>query len=79
MVCASSLLSSFHAQPAVYYIRLDQGGIFRIKKNPSAITPFRCLAAMPPEGSTRAGILPGCPSLDGGNREAEFGFEPRTF
>ncbi|KER22233.1 hypothetical protein T265_09625 [Opisthorchis viverrini] len=24
----------------------------------SAVAPFRCLAAMPPEGSTRAGILP---------------------
>ncbi|KER32984.1 hypothetical protein T265_01071 [Opisthorchis viverrini] len=41
--------------------------------------PFRCLTAMPPEGSTRAGILPGCPSLDRGSREAEVGFEPRTF
>ncbi|GAA47273.1 hypothetical protein CLF_100161 [Clonorchis sinensis] len=37
----------------------------------SAVTPFRCLAAMPPEGSTRAEILPGCPSLDRGSREAE--------
>ncbi|KAG5451860.1 E3 ubiquitin-protein ligase chfr, partial [Clonorchis sinensis] len=45
----------------------------------SAVTPFRCLAAMPPEGSTRAEILPGCPSLDRGSREAEVGFEPRTF
>ncbi|KAG5446963.1 hypothetical protein CSKR_107023 [Clonorchis sinensis] len=26
---------------------------------------------MPPEGCTRAGILPGCPSLDRGSREAE--------
>ncbi|KAG5452572.1 Plasmepsin-1 [Clonorchis sinensis] len=34
---------------------------------------------MPPEGSTRAGILPGYPSLDRGIREAEVGFEPRTF
>ncbi|KAG5452728.1 hypothetical protein CSKR_102158 [Clonorchis sinensis] len=41
--------------------------------------PFQCLAAMPPEGSTRAGILPGCPSLDRGSREAEVGFEPQTF
>ncbi|KER22127.1 hypothetical protein T265_09696 [Opisthorchis viverrini] len=31
------------------------------------------------EGSTRAGILPGCPSLDRGSPEAEVGFEPRTF
>ncbi|GAA55567.1 hypothetical protein CLF_108343 [Clonorchis sinensis] len=35
--------------------------------------------AMPREGSTRAGILPGCPSLDKGSRETEVGFEPRTF
>ncbi|KAG5454334.1 Trafficking kinesin-binding protein 1, partial [Clonorchis sinensis] len=41
--------------------------------------PFWCLAAMPPEGSTRAEILPGCPSLDRGSREAEMGFERRTF
>ncbi|KER32202.1 hypothetical protein T265_01636, partial [Opisthorchis viverrini] len=30
-------------------------------------------------GSTRAGILSGCPSLDRGSRVAEVGFEPRTF
>ncbi|KER30320.1 hypothetical protein T265_03265 [Opisthorchis viverrini] len=47
--------------------------------NRSAATSFRCLAAMPPEGCTRAGILPGCPSLDNGSREAEAEFEPRTF
>ncbi|KAG5441665.1 hypothetical protein CSKR_103198 [Clonorchis sinensis] len=34
---------------------------------------------MPPEGSMRAGIPLGCPSLDRGSREAEMGFEPRTF
>ncbi|KER24060.1 hypothetical protein T265_08192 [Opisthorchis viverrini] len=34
---------------------------------------------MQPEGSTRAGILPGCLSLDRGSREAEVGFEPRPF
>ncbi|KER24509.1 hypothetical protein T265_07826 [Opisthorchis viverrini] len=43
------------------------------------IAPFRCLAAMPQEGVTRAGILPGCSSLDKGSQEAEVGFEPRTF
>ncbi|KER25831.1 hypothetical protein T265_06802 [Opisthorchis viverrini] len=43
------------------------------------VTPFRCLAAMPPKGSTRAGILPGSPYLDGIIREAEVGLEPRTF
>ncbi|GAA52873.1 hypothetical protein CLF_109010 [Clonorchis sinensis] len=45
----------------------------------SAVTPFRCLAAMPPERCTRAGILPGCPNLDRGSREAEVEFESRTF
>ncbi|KAG5442301.1 hypothetical protein CSKR_109882 [Clonorchis sinensis] len=49
------------------------------KKPRSAVTPSRCLAAMPSEGSMRAGILPGCPSLDRGSREAEVGFQPRTF
>ncbi|KAG5441157.1 hypothetical protein CSKR_102747 [Clonorchis sinensis] len=38
-----------------------------------------CLAAMSPEGDTRAGILPGCLSLDRGSPEVEVGFEPRTF
>ncbi|KER26429.1 hypothetical protein T265_06344 [Opisthorchis viverrini] len=33
---------------------------------------------MPPEGCTKAGILPGCPNLDRGSRGAEVGFEPRT-
>ncbi|KER28408.1 hypothetical protein T265_04723 [Opisthorchis viverrini] len=32
-----------------------------------------------PEEGTRAGILPGCASLDRGSREAEVGFKPRTF
>ncbi|KER23380.1 LOW QUALITY PROTEIN: hypothetical protein T265_14651, partial [Opisthorchis viverrini] len=45
----------------------------------SAVAPFRCLTAMPPEGSTRARILPGCASLDRGIRVAEVGFEPPTF
>ncbi|KAG5452745.1 hypothetical protein CSKR_202287 [Clonorchis sinensis] len=48
-------------------------------KNSSAVALFQCLTAMPPKGCTRAGILPGCPILDRGGREAEFGFEPRTF
>ncbi|KER23379.1 hypothetical protein T265_08705 [Opisthorchis viverrini] len=34
---------------------------------------------MPPKGCTRAGILPGCPGLCRGSREAKVGFEPRTF
>ncbi|KAG5444948.1 hypothetical protein CSKR_103538 [Clonorchis sinensis] len=33
---------------------------------------------MPPEGSTRAGILPGCPSLDRGIREAEVRRNPTS-
>ncbi|KAG5442221.1 hypothetical protein CSKR_100193 [Clonorchis sinensis] len=37
----------------------------------NVVTPFRCLAAIPPEGGTRAGILPGYPSLDRRNRDAE--------
>ncbi|KAG5453453.1 hypothetical protein CSKR_100533 [Clonorchis sinensis] len=53
--------------------------LFQLLFYRSAVAPFRCLAAMPPEGSTRAGILPGCPSLDRGSREAELGFEPWTF
>ncbi|KER21542.1 hypothetical protein T265_10164 [Opisthorchis viverrini] len=47
--------------------------------NHSTVAPFRCPAAMPPKGSTRAGILPGYPSVDRESREAEVGFEPRTF
>ncbi|KER29394.1 hypothetical protein T265_03963 [Opisthorchis viverrini] len=34
---------------------------------------------MPPEGCTRVEIVPGYPSLDRGSREAEIGFEQRTF
>ncbi|KER25792.1 hypothetical protein T265_06822 [Opisthorchis viverrini] len=47
--------------------------------NRSAVTPFRCLAATPHEGDTRAEILPGLPSLDRGSREAEVGFELQAF
>ncbi|KAG5453526.1 Potassium voltage-gated channel protein eag [Clonorchis sinensis] len=43
------------------------------------VTPIQCLTAMQPGGRTRTGILPGCPSLERGSREAEVGFEPRTF
>ncbi|KAG5454893.1 AAA ATPase midasin [Clonorchis sinensis] len=52
--------------------------VTEMKRTRSAVAPFRCLTAMPPEGCMRAGILPGCPSLDGGSREAEVGFETRT-
>ncbi|KER27728.1 hypothetical protein T265_05287 [Opisthorchis viverrini] len=43
------------------------------------VASFRCLTVIPPEGSTRTGILPGSPSLDKRSRDAEVGFEPRTF
>ncbi|KER25991.1 hypothetical protein T265_06683 [Opisthorchis viverrini] len=56
---------------------LDSVGMCSKKR--SAVASFRHLAAMPPEGSTRAGILPGCPSLDRGNRDAEIRFKPRIF
>ncbi|KER29543.1 hypothetical protein T265_03842 [Opisthorchis viverrini] len=42
-------------------------------------TPFRCPGTMPRDGSARAGILSGCPSLDRGSREAKVGFESQTF
>ncbi|KER20158.1 hypothetical protein T265_11240 [Opisthorchis viverrini] len=44
----------------------------------SAVAAIRCLTAMRPEGSTRARILPSCPSLDRESREAGVGFGPRT-
>ncbi|KAG5446260.1 Cathepsin C, partial [Clonorchis sinensis] len=44
-----------------------------------AVTPFLCPTAISPEASTRAEILPGCSSQDRRCREAEVGFEPRTF
>ncbi|KAG5454321.1 hypothetical protein CSKR_109227, partial [Clonorchis sinensis] len=59
--------------------KVSESDTVNLDTNGSAVTPFRCLATTPPEGSTRAGILTGCPSLDRGSREAEVGFEPRTF
>ncbi|KER19202.1 LOW QUALITY PROTEIN: hypothetical protein T265_15622 [Opisthorchis viverrini] len=49
------------------------------KKQLLRCNTLRCLSAMPSEGCTRAGILPGCPSLDRGSRETEVRFEPRAF
>ncbi|KER22729.1 hypothetical protein T265_14798, partial [Opisthorchis viverrini] len=40
--------------------------IIRMLYERSAVAPLRCLAAVSPEGTTRVGILPGCPSLDRG-------------
>ncbi|KER26434.1 hypothetical protein T265_14004, partial [Opisthorchis viverrini] len=37
------------------------------------------LAGIPSEGSTKAGVLLSGLSLEWGGREAEVGFEPRTF
>ncbi|KAG5441345.1 hypothetical protein CSKR_103221 [Clonorchis sinensis] len=71
------LLSRLGQSGRIPALVLPSGGM--AVRHRKAVTPFRCLAAMPPEGSTRAGILPGCPSLDRGSREAEVGFEPRTF
>ncbi|KER31323.1 hypothetical protein T265_12993, partial [Opisthorchis viverrini] len=39
-------------------------------ENCSAVTPFRCPAARALEGSMKARIVPGCPSLDRESREA---------
>ncbi|KER26374.1 hypothetical protein T265_06358 [Opisthorchis viverrini] len=53
---------------------------FVIQSGPVDVeAPFRCLASIPPEESTRAEILPGCSSLDRESRKAGVGFEPRTF
>ncbi|KER25608.1 hypothetical protein T265_14176, partial [Opisthorchis viverrini] len=74
VVFASMLLSPLmvfrHRRPSTIHFEL----YYR-----SAVAPFRCLTAMPPEGCTRAGILPGCQSLDRGSREAALGFELRTY
>ncbi|KER20653.1 hypothetical protein T265_10844 [Opisthorchis viverrini] len=35
--------------------------------------PFQCLAAMPPKGSTRHEILPGCPMQRSGSNYGPFG------
>ncbi|KAG5444112.1 hypothetical protein CSKR_104199 [Clonorchis sinensis] len=45
----------------------------------SVVPPYRYLAAMPSEGSTRAEIPSGCPSLDKSSRNTKVGFEPQTF
>ncbi|KER27956.1 hypothetical protein T265_05081 [Opisthorchis viverrini] len=73
----SSLLLTAFLAPSRWRLK-DTTGL-DLKSFRSAVAPFRCLTAAPPEGFTRAGILPGCPSLDRGSREAEVGFEPRTF
>ncbi|KER26653.1 hypothetical protein T265_06155 [Opisthorchis viverrini] len=48
------------------------------ESNFSAVTLFWCLAAMPPEWSTRKERLSGCPSLDKSIRDADVEFETLT-
>ncbi|KAG5451650.1 hypothetical protein CSKR_109130 [Clonorchis sinensis] len=67
-ITARGFLSLFNGNDAHPIPTL--AGVIR-RDGPSVVTPFRCLAAMSPKGSTRAGILPGCPSLDRGSRETE--------
>ncbi|KER19075.1 hypothetical protein T265_12023 [Opisthorchis viverrini] len=43
----------------------------KFKKNCEDVAPFRCLAAMPSEGSTMTRIMSSCPSLDRDSRKAE--------
>ncbi|KAG5443955.1 hypothetical protein CSKR_103774 [Clonorchis sinensis] len=75
------LLSGLGQPGSIPALMLPSGGmtVGHRKDNRSAVTPFRCLATMPPKGNTGAGILPGCPNLYRGSLDAEVGFEPRTF
>ncbi|KER28418.1 hypothetical protein T265_04731 [Opisthorchis viverrini] len=50
-----------------------------IKDDRSAVTPFRCLVAMPPDGSTRVGKPPCCPNLDRSSRDARVVSESQIF
>ncbi|KAG5445244.1 ATP synthase subunit alpha, mitochondrial [Clonorchis sinensis] len=54
----------------IFFIKFRLVDNNTITDNRSTVTTFRCLDAMPPEGSTRAGILPDCPSIDRRNRDA---------
>ncbi|KER29760.1 LOW QUALITY PROTEIN: hypothetical protein T265_13302 [Opisthorchis viverrini] len=65
-------------QSLQYWVRIISN-VQILNDNRPAVTPAWCLIAMPNERSTRAGILSGCLSLDGRSRDAEVGFEPRTF
>ncbi|KER29677.1 hypothetical protein T265_03778 [Opisthorchis viverrini] len=78
---ASGLYDQTSANYGASRIQSAQDGSRNSNKNNncSAVTLFRCLTAMLPEGSTRVGMLPGYPSLDRGSREAEVGFERQTF
>ncbi|KER20561.1 hypothetical protein T265_10910 [Opisthorchis viverrini] len=60
---------------AVYFL-----SFFSTKKNYSSVSysTLSMPSGLPPEGSTRAQILPRCPSVNR-SRDVEIGFEPRTF
>ncbi|KER22525.1 hypothetical protein T265_14831, partial [Opisthorchis viverrini] len=51
-------------------------GTISVSEN-AAVTPFRRLTAMPPEGSTKAEMLPCCPGLGRSSGDTEVGFEQR--
>ncbi|KAG5445458.1 hypothetical protein CSKR_103729, partial [Clonorchis sinensis] len=80
---ASSLPFLWNKSPHFLTPNLEEGPWFEpdlcLSNIHDTVAPFRCLTAMLPEGSIRAGILPGCPSLDRGSQEADVGSEPRTF
>ncbi|KAG5450526.1 hypothetical protein CSKR_109074 [Clonorchis sinensis] len=76
---ANDVFSTLKKPRKIPNMRLDQTTSKKRAHDSFPVTPFRCLTATPPEGSMRAGILPSCPSLDREGREAEVGFEPRTF
>ncbi|KAG5450694.1 hypothetical protein CSKR_102933 [Clonorchis sinensis] len=63
-------------QSLVRAVRAVSVGYRQVLNDPA---PFWGLAVMPPEGSARAEILSGCPSLDRESREAKVAFEPRIF
>ncbi|KER27456.1 hypothetical protein T265_05494 [Opisthorchis viverrini] len=76
--CLSGIRCSFACDTFGCFFRNFKRLSFKFYLYRSAVTHSWRLAAVPSEESTRAGILPGCPSLDRGSREAEVGFEPRT-
>ncbi|KER32873.1 hypothetical protein T265_01159 [Opisthorchis viverrini] len=73
--------SHWYKETSQFVIRFGAQCSFRdvsLSALPNATQPKR-LAVMPPKGSTRAGILPSCPSPDRGSREAEIGLEKWAF
>ncbi|KER23219.1 hypothetical protein T265_08867 [Opisthorchis viverrini] len=76
------LLSEYLSQLDVNFLRKLLVQVNRSNETPAHYAARRedptLLQSMLPT-STRAGILSGCPSLDGGIREAEVGFEPSGY